>query len=228
MAIAVGNTSGGYSSGNTRTQSHTIASGSDRVLVVSAMTQGGSVTGVTFNSVAMTLLDSQNTTAGAQFASIYYLINPPVGTYNVVVSASGASYTFAANCDYTGVDQTTPFPTTAKNYIDSTSGSPFSISLSTSVDNSWLVGSFNASIAITAVTGSILRANGDNQRKLVDSNGAKTPTGSYSIGVNIISGRMIAGVVGELAPVGAGGPSIKTINGVAKASIKSWNGVTLA
>lgn len=204
MSVAVNNSGGGYTAGNSHTQSFTVGSGSDRVLIVGAMTQGGSVTGVTYNGVSMTLLTSQNTTGGMEFSSIYYLVNPPSGAHNIVVSATGASYTFAAAADYTGVDQTTPLPTSNTAFSDSTSGSPFSVSLTTTVDNSWLVGCFNVNLSTSAGTGTTLRATGDSQRKLYDSNGAKTPTGSYSLVVSIASGRKIAASIGELAPVSVG------------------------
>lgn len=86
------------------TISHTCA-GANRLLLV--MIGGGdatNVTSLTYNSVNLTLLQAN---AGAM---IYYLVNPPAGTYNIVLTAPSV-YTDlrVINASFTGVDQTTPY-----------------------------------------------------------------------------------------------------------------------
>lgn len=99
--------------------SHTIASGSNRILVVSIGMLGGAVNNITYNGDAMT----QVMTCGFDTPSVpfytYILVNPDEGTHNVEINVTGMPdegflYGFANN--YTGVDQSNPIAYTINDF----------------------------------------------------------------------------------------------------------------
>lgn len=79
---------------STHSWSHTIGSGSDRLLIVEITiedTAGTTITGVTYNSTAMTLVTSK--AEGSNYASMWYLLDaslPTTGAYTVEATASDA------------------------------------------------------------------------------------------------------------------------------------------
>ena len=70
--------------------SHTV-SGTNRLLVVgpSGYDTSDSVTGVTYNSVSMTVIPSSSTSNGNHTVSQYSLIAPSTGANTILVSATG-------------------------------------------------------------------------------------------------------------------------------------------
>lgn len=87
------------------TYSHT-CSGSLRVLcvVTSSVT---SVTGVTYNSVAMTEVPAASfTDDGSRVWKFWYLVAPATGANNVVVTLSASDTVYSGAISYTGVKQT--------------------------------------------------------------------------------------------------------------------------
>ncbi len=106
---------------NANSFSHTILNKTNRLLLVftNGNTQNG-MSGVTFNGVALTLLSSTQFNSGN--GQVWYMINPPVGTFNVVVSTSASQRTRGVACNLYGVDQTTPFGTVSQgNGVNSSS-----------------------------------------------------------------------------------------------------------
>lgn len=96
----------------TVTANHLVSS-QDNVLVVvaTAGNVSGTITGVTYNGVPLLQLANANT-GGATTASIFYMLNPPVGSYPVVVTGTNTVQGTAINLR--GVDKAslTPFATT--------------------------------------------------------------------------------------------------------------------
>lgn len=93
--------------------SHT-CSGSDRVLFVgiSHYDSSDTVSGVTYNSVAMTAVPSGATNNGQFYVSLWYLIAPATGSNTVSVTFTGGVFDFkAGSVSFTGADQTTPLGT---------------------------------------------------------------------------------------------------------------------
>jgi hypothetical protein len=141
-------TSANFEDATSVTFSHTVASGSDRVLLVGVRTRtdaGASyVTGVTFNSVAMTLhqITSWERTAGTWYnVEVWRLIAPDVTTANVVVTASALiDDGSAAAMSFTGVHQTTPIEA-AGNTLASTDVATATASVTTTSANA-MVASF--------------------------------------------------------------------------------------
>jgi hypothetical protein len=86
------------SSVSSLTWQHTVANQSNRVLTVGVnwhIHLSGSINSVTYNGVNLTRLGTVNRT-GQIYTEIWALDDPPVGTYNVVVSLSNSVYFIAA------------------------------------------------------------------------------------------------------------------------------------
>lgn len=178
----------------TSTWTHT-CSGSNRILLIGFMPSGGSVSGTpTYNGVGMTQIGTFSL-AGTVFQNcyLYYLIAPATGANTVSVSYTGASYMYSASASYTGVDQSSPIDVSGNAIATSTS---LSKSLTTTVNNDWLVGFFGegstgTSLSAGANTTFRVTPTGNSWSNWGDSNGAETPAGSFSLAMN-------AGVAGHL------------------------------
>ena len=93
--------------GTSLTFSHVVGSGSDRLLLVGVVIPDTSqpVPSVTYGGVPLTaVLISVDT-------SFWYLLNPPTGTANVVVTWTNSGYGAAGSTSWTNVSQITPFGT---------------------------------------------------------------------------------------------------------------------
>ena len=113
--------------------SHTVYSGDNRLLMVgistgasySNGTNASTVSSVTYGGMTMTLVGSVN--AGGHVRTFMYaLVNPAVGTANVVVSTSASRPVVAGATSFTGVDQTNPY---GYFYSNSTTSSVSSASI---------------------------------------------------------------------------------------------------
>ena len=95
---------------------HTVNSGSNAILIVDVAVKTGNatdpVTSVTYGGQSLTLIGSA-VTPNSMSADIWYLLNPAVGTANVVVTLNGSNHFVAGATDYFGVNQTTPLGTLA-------------------------------------------------------------------------------------------------------------------
>jgi hypothetical protein len=207
MAIAVDATSEHFTAaGTTDTSSHT-CTGTDRALIVSIFKYGGgdSVTGVTYAGVSMTQLGKVSSDASG-YTYLYGLANPASGANNIVCTSSSSVQWFITAASYTGVDQTTPFPDTG--VATSSTNSSFSISMTTTVDQSWLVmAGRSPSKAPTAGSGTVVRklnvASGDAGWTL-DSNGGLS-TGSNALAWSYTGSSTSYYVMEAIAPAGGGG-----------------------
>ncbi|MBL8436329.1 MAG: DUF4347 domain-containing protein, partial [Zoogloea sp.] len=96
---------------NVLTWSHTVASGSDRALFVeiSIGTTGTFASSVSYGGTALTLVG--RSVAGTVPVEIWRLLNPTVGTANVVVNLSGHTPVAAGATTYNGVNQSSPVRT---------------------------------------------------------------------------------------------------------------------
>jgi hypothetical protein len=200
MAIAYDSSASGTSAGTSTTFAHTCA-GSNRILFVEAYsTSGDDVTGITYNGAAMTQVSKVSKSGSSEKLYLYYLLAPATGSNNVVVSRSGSGgFLHGASASYTGALQSgvpDSFATSAPV------GNDTSISISTTsiLDNCWLVGSFVCDNGgITAGSSTTVRAGDTSFDVIADSNGAKTPAGSYALAINCNNaGR--AGIVASFAP----------------------------
>ncbi|WFP52110.1 cadherin domain-containing protein [Methylomonas sp. EFPC3] len=96
------------------TWSHTVSNGTDRALFVEIAVDG---VGASVNSVKYGTADLVRVgrTAGNHAVEIWALVNPTVGTNNVVITFGGNTDAAAGASTFNGVDQTTPYGTYAGN-----------------------------------------------------------------------------------------------------------------
>lgn len=187
MAIALdASASSSTTSASSLTYSHT-CSGSERILFVAVFSGGpgpGSVpcTGVTYNSAAMTKIDSNAPQANWDL-SLWYLIAPSTGANNVVITLSGSTTTlYGDSVSYTGVQQSGVPDSSAKTTAVSNS---INQSTTTVADNCWVVGcavtGASTIAASTGVTSRLDRDSASGSFEMGDSNAVKSPAGSYSM-----------------------------------------------
>lgn len=117
------------------TWNHTNILGVNQLFVLSITTKDKSVTSATYNSVALTLAGSG--TKNAMWTYIYYMKNPPVGTYQVKATTSAGTDIVAGADVINSVDLTGTFVVSTKtgksanatsgNLTNSLSGFLFSV-----------------------------------------------------------------------------------------------------
>lgn len=140
------------------------------------------VTANTYNSVSLT--KKQQAARGGdsgQTMTSWYLANPSTGSNSMAITLSSAiTAGVLIGLSYTGA--TIPDASAA---VSQTSGTPFTFSVTTVTDNSWIMAWIAGTTGATmsAGTGTTFRAGATNTCQSMDSNGAKTPTGSYSLQV---------------------------------------------
>jgi len=170
-----------------------VCTGSNRYLIVPVW-GGPPPDGCTYNSVAMTLLDSYR--LSDSFASLWGLANPASGMNDVVLTYSGAASVFAAtSVSYTGVHQSTRTGTAAHAGTGGGGSSSISVNVSSAVDEvvvDCLATAYKTYTITATGTGQVIRSelfpqtgdfSGSNGK--VDSSstpGAATTTVSYTLG----------------------------------------------
>lgn len=117
MAVSVSNTSSGtQASGASLTFAHN--SDTDFLVVcVGANVGSYSITGVTYNGVAMTQAVAVND--GVRGAAIYYLISPASGSHNVVVTMGTSGQIGASAASLSGVHNSSPLGSTGSTTTNS-------------------------------------------------------------------------------------------------------------
>lgn len=232
MAIAFDNGSSGNATGTSLTIAHT-CTGTNLVLrswVVQADNGSDTVTGATYNGVAMTLLtkfEGLNSGGNDAFFYLFELVNPSTGVHNVVFSSSASHFLVGANASYTGAQQSPVYSGAGQtDRIVTTVPTLSSISVSTSAltiaNNAWatyfvrLASSLSNARTGNSFTTLITNTNQFTQQFAGwdnSSNGAITPAGtSYTMTVNTNSGTdLIVGgsgaVMVTLSPAGFVPPS---------------------
>lgn len=134
VPVATSSATTGSAQATTLTWSH-VSSGLNRLLVVQVATeQAQTITGITFNGVALT--QRTTITNGTLRQEQWSLTAPAVGTYNIVVTMSAAAYITAGAETYTTVNQASPIGATQTG-----TGSSLlpSLVLNTTTDNSLVV-----------------------------------------------------------------------------------------
>lgn len=131
----------GVYGGNVTATSQTVSfttSGTNRFLMVCAVgdvTPSDVLTTATYNGTSMTLAGKQGI-SGTRYHYLWTLINPTVGTHNVVVSASGSTFMQTEVASWTGVRQTTNPDVFAAADL---TGTQIPMSLTTLVNNAWTI-----------------------------------------------------------------------------------------
>jgi len=190
--------------GSSVTISHT-CTGSNRILFVGAIVRTNSISGVTYNSVAMTQIGSPVTNVNDKI-SLWYLIAPATGSNNVVITQTGSSVINGCAISYTGAKQSgqpDAYTDTAQASAANQDGT-----VTTVADNSWAVMyAYDATTgSSSAGTGTTLRgtSTGGANTQFYDGNGPKTPAGSYTLNF-VASGsptaEALANKIASFAPV---------------------------
>ena len=173
--------------------------------VVFALLEGDTssdlISAVTYGGQSMTLMQKDQGSAD-RWGYVWGLLNPPTGTQNLVCTRDGTTYIGRTMAFYEGVKTSGLPDATATNSRASTGA--VSTSITTVADNCWLVGYGKSGTAtLSAGTGTTQRENLSGFG-VFDSNGAKTPAGSYSLEVNVTNqGGLI--VVSFAPDTGGGG-----------------------
>ena len=192
------------------------------------------ITSATFAGSNMTLIGyTNNQSYTERRVYLYAIANPASGANNIYISWNGS-------CDYVAVFPvsyssagTVGIPDSYNTY-QSGGGqvTAFSCATTTVANNCWLVGlgwKLDINQGLTAGTGTtVLRSytwQTNAAMSLGDSNGAKTPAGSYSLGFTSGMSAYACEIVASISPALS---AIKSINGLAKASVKSVNGLAIA
>lgn len=192
LAIAFDAASHGTASSSSSLVVPHTCSGGLRVLVVGVLDGNSLVTGVTYDSVAMTEADSTNMCDDSSPNTplrLYYLVAPNLGTHDIVVTSSGSNDTFLAAASYTGASQDTdPFDVTGGS-ADGVGGvcggavSSLTLPLTSTVDRCWMVMvGFNNNLgALAAGSNATLRDSGADGTGIFDSNGTIDPAGALTM-----------------------------------------------
>lgn len=200
MALAFDAASGiGTATATSITLAHT-TTGANRYLVSFVSAGSDIVTGVTYDSVAMTQAKKQTHTATGRMLYAYVLHNPNTGgSLNIVASASGSTDLRITGASYTGAQQTTPVDASASAY---NADDPFNLSITTIADNCWLIATHEGDAANpTALVNATARnGTGFADTAVVDSNAVKTPPGAFTIGWDYSAGDNHNAVGISIAP----------------------------
>lgn len=201
MAIALDTVGGIRTAGASPfSQSFTMGTVSNGYLVAYIENDGGDlVTGVTYNSVAMTQIVKVLVPSSTLEIYMYGLANPSSGAHNITVTASGPTC-YVTAISYSGVSSTIDNSTSNTG----TGTGVFNTSLTTVANNCWAVlGTQSTGANLTASTGLTFRQNdvGSDGRNngVYDSNGA-LGTGAHTLAVTRSTSASIGTVAISLAP----------------------------
>ncbi len=188
MAIAIDTTTTPWSRVNawtTMTVSHT-CTWTDRAIVVNVGTDWNKVSWVTYAWASLTLLWSYTADGSWNWTTCWILANPASWANNVVITTSSSAIIMCQIASYTWVDQWSPVGATVTNWPTTTTS--FTQTLTTTVNNSWLVmcWKWRSGNTLTAWSNTFIRINVEllfTWLFIADSNSAQTPTGSKSLNV---------------------------------------------
>lgn len=176
--LATGSSTGAASS---LTFSHT-CTGSNLMLFVGVYCNitTETITGVTYNGVAMTQI-TKNVNSSNSNLYLYALAGPATGANNVVISSSASTSIGGVAMSYTGVNQSVTLDN-FNNQLSSGTTTNLTATLTSVTDNCWMIMFGGRQRVPTAGTGSTFRAvDTDGGWKGFDSNGPIHPAGANSM-----------------------------------------------
>lgn len=159
------------------------------------------ITGITYNTVAMTAVNAGVTDGTSDYGKLWYLVGPATGAHNIVITTSSGSVGGVA-ASYTGVSQVAP---EANNTNSANPGTGLTNTLNTIASNAWFISgiSSDAASAISAGAGSnlVVDDNAATNSYFFDSNAGLSP-GSNSMVFTCASQRLQSGFC-SFAPFGS-------------------------
>lgn len=202
--------------------------GSNLILIgAGSTTSVSSITGATYNSVAMTATSGNLNTGASQILRQFGLVGPSTGTNNFIVSSNATNLDVVACESYTGCSQS-GFPDSSNSLDSQGSATTFQIGTTTIADNCWLAGCISGNRTFTVAAGTTQRQNlaQNHEGSLGDSNGAKSPAGAYHMDWTSSMATTWCAAIVSIAPPAPS--SIKTVDGLAIASVKTVMGLARA
>lgn len=212
-AITFGSTiDGGDNGGGSNSLSYSFNNVAGDIMfvgVVGGTSFGGEaddVTGVTYNGIAMTLVQKSALGGVYRYSYVYMLIAPPTGSHTVAVSALTVHYLLSGAISYIGAAQSSQPDNSVVNFSES-AALTLTTSLISTASNCWFVlfeCGYSSGAHATAGAGSTIRsfdaANGT--WEWFDSNGPQ-PAASYSMTTDRSSGSINASshIMMSVAPV---------------------------
>lgn len=199
---------------STGTVSFDVGSASNRYLFVFTTSDASAVT---YNSVALSVLTTLTNTHGSgstdgPSVKMWGLANPTSGTNTLAVTttlSTGGRNDIATAIAFSGVDPTQPSSYNTY-YTTDTYVTAKTISTATVVNNSWLMagfcgwcptgGSFSAGSSTTTRIVEPTSAGVHPGMAIMDSNAAKTPTGSYSLTANAPADTSLSTILYAVSP----------------------------
>lgn len=208
----VGSGGGSFGTGFTLTFASDAGTGADKLMVAIA-TPSDDITDVTFNGIACTFIEKD----AAGHAQLWGLTSPSNGSHDVVVTNSGYHAMTACAQAYSDVADA---PDAVNESFDGFS-TDFSVAVTTITNNCWAFLAVRAGAVVNAGTGSNVAKSADDGLgecvTLLDSNGAITPAGSYTMHATYPSPINFWGAMAAFGPfTGASGQTKAA--GVATAS----------
>lgn len=118
--------------------SHTVA-GTNKLLIVGvSISDNTAVSSVTYSGQSLTLIRFDEVLSTDRRSELWYLVNPPSGTADIVVTLDQTEKVIIGAISFTNVDQSNPI-NVDNGAIDSAGATHPSVSLTTTVDNALIV-----------------------------------------------------------------------------------------
>ena len=139
---------------------HTVTTQANRFLEVCvSLFAAGTVSGITYNGVALTQNASATVTNGVYRNETWYLIAPATGVNSVAVTLSGLTTSSSDAASYYNTDQQKPIEATATN---SGTNTPATVSVTTITSGAMVTGHLDVMTAsgVTSATGQNSRSSG--------------------------------------------------------------------
>lgn len=197
MAISLDSSSKGHAFASTLTIEHQCSGSSLLVAGFRANSELGAGS-ATYNGITMTLLASVSGNSCGR-THLFYLANPPSGTYNVVFTGTASGDTFGVVASYIGAG---PVPN-ASDTEQGGSAASITTTLTTTAKNCWavMVASNENTNEMSAGTNAYKRvASTYNGITLFDTNGVIASAGEFSMTATVSAGKNDA-IMAALAPI---------------------------
>lgn len=186
--------------------SHT-CTGSNRFLSVdiSMLSLAQTVTGITYNSIALILIGVRNSVSGAARIETWGLIAPSTGSNTIAVTLSGSIASAGTAVSYTGVHQTSPYEGFNSNQATNVGATDATVAITSVADNDWVHAAVATDdTAITAGQTSRNNVTGAGGSGADEDTGPITPAGATTMsytGVGALATWVIGGYA--LRPISA-------------------------
>lgn len=200
--------SGYQAAASTYSWNHT-CTGTNRYLLVgiSMLSLAQTVTGITYNGVALKFLGSKNSVSGAARVEMWGLVAPATGTNSIAVTLSGAIASAGNASSYTTVNQTSPYEAFNSAQATNVGAADATVDVTTVANNDWCVDILATDdTAVTVGAGQTQSGNvsGAGGSGAMSYEGPKTPAGAVTMSWTNV-GALATWAIGSIAlrPVGS-------------------------